>query len=68
VTKEKSLGLETVHADGLRPIPEEAMGDVLILVVQEIWCVLKDASIFLLLGFLLALLVGGGCTRPLDVC
>ena len=44
------------------------MGDVLILIVQEIWCVLKDTSTFLLLGFLLALLVAGGCTRPLDVC
>jgi hypothetical protein len=41
------------------------MGDVLILVVQEIWCVPEEASIFLLLGFVLALLVPAGFTRPL---
>jgi hypothetical protein len=44
------------------------MVEFLVLVVQEIWSILKEASIFLLLGFMLALLVPGGCTHPLAVC
>jgi uncharacterized membrane protein YraQ (UPF0718 family) len=47
------------------------MSDFLILVSQEIWYVLKEASIFLLSGFalagVLAVLVPAGFGRPLAV-
>lgn len=42
------------------------MVDFLILVVQEIWSI-KEASIFLLFGFALGLLVPAGFTRSLAV-
>jgi hypothetical protein len=43
------------------------MGEVLILLVQEIWSVPEEVWVFLLLGFVLALLAPAGSARPLAV-